>query len=70
MDTTEKTTGESVWLKTGTKKVVGLKWGPSPLPFLIIGSTIAMQIKNKQSKICKDLLPFKYATHSQKRMTT
>jgi len=36
MDTTEKTTGESVWLKTGTKKVVGLKWGPSP-PFLIIG---------------------------------
>ena len=69
MDTTEKTTGESVWLKTGTKKVVGLKWGPSPPPpppFLIIGSTIAIQIKNKQSKICKDLLPFKYATQSQK----
>ena len=32
MDTTEKTTGESVWLKTGTKKVMGLKWGPSPSP--------------------------------------
>jgi hypothetical protein len=52
MDTTEKTTGESVWLKTGTKKVVGLKWGPSP-PFLIIGSTIAIQIKNKQSENIK-----------------